>query len=128
MGLKTSIKSVWQPRTLKRPPNIVFDPQFDTGGTFGVNYATQFGNMIAFNYRSIYWAEEERITFHREFVVNHYLKQFNEETIATKQQKTCGEPCAAVCKKLRGEFKKDYEPYQCLGPLCGIFDQRAAEY
>jgi glyceraldehyde-3-phosphate dehydrogenase (ferredoxin) len=104
-----------------------FDPQFDTGGTFGVNYATQFGNMIAFNYRSIYWTEEERIEFNREFILNHYLKQFNEETIATKQQKTCGEPCAAVCKKLRGEFKKDYEPYQCLGPLCGIFDQRAAE-
>ncbi|MDD5638253.1 MAG: aldehyde ferredoxin oxidoreductase C-terminal domain-containing protein, partial [Atribacterota bacterium] len=24
-------------------------------------------------------------------------------------------------------YKKDYEPYQALGPLCGIFDQRAAE-
>jgi glyceraldehyde-3-phosphate dehydrogenase (ferredoxin) len=104
-----------------------FDPQCDTGGTFGVNFATQSGDTIAFNYRSIYWTEEERVTFHREFIVNHYLKQFNEETIATKQQKTCGEPCAAVCKKLRGEFKKDYEPYQCLGPLCGVFDQRAAE-
>ena len=28
---------------------------------------------------------------------------------------------------MRGEFKKDYEPYQTMGPLCGIFDQRAAE-
>jgi len=28
---------------------------------------------------------------------------------------------------LNGTFKKDYEPYQTLGPLCGIFDQRAAE-
>ena len=25
------------------------------------------------------------------------------------------------------EFNKDYEPYQTMGPLCGIFDQRAAE-
>ena len=32
-----------------------------------------------------------------------------------------------MCKKLHGEFKKDYEPYQTMGPLCGIFDQRAAE-
>jgi glyceraldehyde-3-phosphate dehydrogenase (ferredoxin) len=54
-------------------------------------------------------------------------KQFNEETIQTKQQHTCGEPCPAVCKKMREEFKKDYEPYQTMGPLCGIFDQRAAE-
>jgi glyceraldehyde-3-phosphate dehydrogenase (ferredoxin) len=28
---------------------------------------------------------------------------------------------------MRAEFKKDYEPYQTMGPLCGIFDQRAAE-
>jgi glyceraldehyde-3-phosphate dehydrogenase (ferredoxin) len=33
----------------------------------------------------------------------------------------------AVCKKNNGIFKKDYEPYQTLGPLSGIFDQRAAE-
>ena len=39
----------------------------------------------------------------------------------------CGEPCAAVCKKLRDEHKKDYEPYQTMGPLAGVFDQRAAE-
>ena len=28
---------------------------------------------------------------------------------------------------MHGEFKKDYEPYQTMGPLCGVFDQRAAE-
>ena len=28
---------------------------------------------------------------------------------------------------MNGEYKKDYEPYQTLGPLCGVFDQRAAE-
>jgi len=33
----------------------------------------------------------------------------------------------AVCKKMNGVYKKDYEPYQTMGPLCGIFDQRAAE-
>ena len=59
--------------------------------------------------------------------MDHYLRQFNEETIVPKQQHTCGEPCPAVCKKMRDEFKKDYEPYQTMGPLCGIFDQRAAE-
>ncbi|MDZ7580823.1 MAG: aldehyde ferredoxin oxidoreductase N-terminal domain-containing protein [Deltaproteobacteria bacterium] len=104
-----------------------YDPKFETGGTFGVNYASMAGNLLAFNYRTIYWSDAERRTIQERFIQNHYLKQFNEETIRTKQQKTCGEPCAAVCKKMHGVYKKDYEPYQALGPLCGIFDQRAAE-
>ena len=104
-----------------------FDPQFETGGTFGVNYATLAGRMFSFNYRSIYWDEPKRVALHQQFVRDHYLKQFNEETIKTKQFKTCGEPCPAVCKKMHGEYKKDYEPYQVMGPQCGIFDQRAAE-
>jgi glyceraldehyde-3-phosphate dehydrogenase (ferredoxin) len=104
-----------------------FDPSFDTGGTFGVNYAKLGGKIIAFNYRSIYMTEDERRKIHQELILDHYLKQFNEETIKTRSMKTCGEPCAAVCKKMHGEFKKDYEPYQTMGPLCGIFDQRAAE-
>lgn len=104
-----------------------YDPKFETGGTFGVNYTTVGGRVIAFNYRSIYLQEGERLDLHRRLVVDHYLRQFNEETIQTKQQHTCGEPCPAVCKKTREEFKKDYEPYQTMGPLCGIFDQRAAE-
>ncbi len=104
-----------------------FDPKFQTGGTLGVNYATVGGRVIAFNYRTMSWTEEERLDLHKRFIEEHYLRQFNEETIAAKQQSTCGEPCSAVCKKLNGEYKKDYEPYQAMGPLCGIFDQRAAE-
>lgn len=104
-----------------------FDPDFDTGGTFGVNYASNAGTLLAFNYNSIYWTEDKRKAFHDKHIKNHYLKQFNAETIATKQFATCGEPCVAVCKKNNGVFKKDYEPYQTMGPLAGIFDQRAAE-
>ena len=84
--------------------------------------------MLSFNYRSdLLTGGRARWRSTSTLVVDHYLKQFNEETIAAKQQHTCGEPCAAVCKKMRDEFKKDYEPYQTMGPLCGIFDQRAAE-
>ncbi len=104
-----------------------FDEKFSTGGTFGVNYAGMGGKIMAFNYRTIFDTEEARLDLHGRFIVDHYLKQFNEETIGGKQQSTCGEPCVAVCKKMNGEFKKDYEPYQTMGPLCGIFDQRAAE-
>jgi len=32
-----------------------FDSNFQTGGTFGVNYATIGGGIIAFNYKTIYW-------------------------------------------------------------------------
>jgi len=104
-----------------------YDPKFETGGTLGVNYATVGGRLIAFNYASIYLGEAERREIHQRLILDHYLKQFNEETIQPKEQHTCGEPCPAVCKKMREEFKKDYEPYQTMGPLCGIFDQRAAE-
>ena len=104
-----------------------FDPRFETGGTFGVNYATLKGRLMAFNYRTLRMSEAERVGLWERLVVPHYLAQFNEETIARRQQSTCGEPCAAVCKKLRDEFKKDFEPYQTMGPLCGVFDQRAAE-
>ncbi|MDD3050376.1 MAG: aldehyde ferredoxin oxidoreductase C-terminal domain-containing protein [Candidatus Cloacimonetes bacterium] len=104
-----------------------FDPNFGTGGTLGVNYATMKGKIMAFNYKTIYYTETDRQKISENFIENHYLKQFNDETIQTKQQATCGEPCAAVCKKMNGVFKKDYEPYQTLGPLCGIFDHRAAE-
>ncbi|MDW7646380.1 MAG: aldehyde ferredoxin oxidoreductase N-terminal domain-containing protein [Desulfuromonadales bacterium] len=104
-----------------------YDEKLQTGGTFGVNYAGMGGRILAFNYRTIFWSEEERLALHENLILNHYLLQFNEETIHQKQQATCGEPCVAVCKKLNGQYKKDYEPYQTLGPLCGIFDQRAAE-
>jgi glyceraldehyde-3-phosphate dehydrogenase (ferredoxin) len=104
-----------------------YDPKFNTGGTFGVNYAGMDADILAFNYRTIGWSLEERRDLHQRFILDHYLKQFNEETIKPKQQSNCGEPCAAVCKKMHGKFKKDYEPYQTMGPLCGIFDQRAAE-
>jgi glyceraldehyde-3-phosphate dehydrogenase (ferredoxin) len=104
-----------------------YDENVKSGGTLGVNFTTIRGQLFTFNYRSVHWTEEERTRLHQSFIVDHYLKQFNEETIETKQSRTCGEPCPAVCKKMRERYKKDYEPYQALGPLAGIFDQRAAE-
>jgi glyceraldehyde-3-phosphate dehydrogenase (ferredoxin) len=104
-----------------------FDPKLGTGGTLGVNYATMSGTLLCFNYKSIYMEESERNDIHKRFILDHYLKQFNEHIVDKKQHKNCGEPCAALCKKTINGFKKDYEPYQTMGPLCGIFDQRAAE-
>jgi glyceraldehyde-3-phosphate dehydrogenase (ferredoxin) len=102
-------------------------PKFETGGTFGVNMHTADDHLFSFNYKSIYASDEERLDQHTKFILEHYLKQFNAETIVPKNFAHCGEPCAIACKKYIGEYKKDYEPYEALGPNCGIFDQRAAE-
>lgn len=102
-------------------------PEFETGGTFGVNMRTVDDRLFSFNYRSIYASDPERLEQHRTLVLDHYLKQFNDEAIKPRNFAHCGEPCAIACKKFNGEYKKDYEPYAALGPLCGIFDQRAAE-
>ena len=102
-------------------------PEFETGGTFGVNMRDLNERILSFNYTSIYQPVEARLRQHENFILNHYLKQFNEETIKTKKFQHCGEPCPVVCKKMNGQYKKDYEPYHVLGPQVGVFDQRAAE-
>ncbi|MEM4260359.1 MAG: aldehyde ferredoxin oxidoreductase N-terminal domain-containing protein [Candidatus Woesearchaeota archaeon] len=104
-----------------------FDPVFNSGGTLGVNFTRIKGWMFSFNYQSVNFSDDDRLNIHKRLIIDHYLKQFNEESIAKKQWKHCGEPCIAVCKKMNGIYKKDYEPYEALGPNCGIFDQREAE-
>ncbi|MBN2359521.1 MAG: aldehyde ferredoxin oxidoreductase [Deltaproteobacteria bacterium] len=105
-----------------------YDDNLKTGGTFGVNMAKLKDRLFHFNYRSVSWPRERRLAAHRDLVLAHYLEQFNRETIDTKEWEHCGEPCPAVCKKMRGPYKKDYEPYQALGPLVGVYDQRCAEH
>jgi len=104
-----------------------YDPKLQTGGTLGANYSTIGGAMFSSNYKSIYMNEDQRVDLHKKLVYDHYLVQFKEETKDKKSHKNCGEPCAVLCKKMNGKYKKDYEPYQAMGPLCGIYDQRAAE-
>ncbi|MFH1432125.1 MAG: aldehyde ferredoxin oxidoreductase N-terminal domain-containing protein [archaeon] len=101
--------------------------KYNSGGTFGVNMSTIGSWLPMFNWSSIHLPRAKRNELYETLVKDHYLKQFNEETIDTKNWRTCGEPCPAVCKKYKGDKKKDYEPYEALGPNCGIFDQRAAE-
>ena len=102
-------------------------PGFQTGGTFGVNMYTVDAKLLSFNYTSIHQPEVARSAQHQSFIREHYLKQFNEEVIEPKNFAHCGEPCSVACKKYDRIYKKDYEPYQALGPQCGVFDQRAAE-
>lgn len=102
-------------------------PKLETGGTFGVNMRELCDRILSFNYLSVNAAPDERLRQHEDFILNHYLRQFNEETIKPKNFQHCGEPCAVACKKMHQGYKKDYEPYHTLGPQVGVFDQRAAE-
>ncbi len=102
-------------------------PEFETGGTFGVNMHLANDHLFSYNYRSVYASDEQRLAQHDHFILDHYLKQFNTEIIQPRSFDHCGEPCGVACKKFIGEYKKDYEPYTALGPNCGVFDQRAAE-
>lgn len=99
----------------------------ETGGTFGVNFHDLEAWTPMLNWSMIYLPHEKRKEFWTKLILNHYLKQFNEEIIQTKSWKTCGEACPGLCKKVYGHRKKDYEQYEALGPNCGIFDHRAAE-
>ena len=102
-------------------------PGFQTGGTFGVNYHTVGDRLLSFNYASVKQPSEARQAQSDAFIRDHYLRQFNEEVIQPKNYAHCGEPCSVACKKYDRIYKKDYEPYQALGPQVGVFDQRAAE-
>lgn len=102
-------------------------PGFMTGGTFGVNMYMGEDKLFSFNYTSIYASDAERLAQHEQYILGHYLKQFNTEIIGPKNFAHCGEPCSVACKKYSGIYKKDYEPYHALGPQIGVFDQRAAE-
>ncbi|RPI35035.1 MAG: aldehyde ferredoxin oxidoreductase, partial [Chloroflexota bacterium] len=104
-----------------------YTPGFQTGGTFGVNMHTVGDNLFSFNYASVFESDAARTEQHNRLIANHYLKQFNEEIIQPKNFAHCGEPCSVACKKYDRIYKKDFEPYQALGPLCGVFHQRPAE-
>jgi glyceraldehyde-3-phosphate dehydrogenase (ferredoxin) len=102
-------------------------PEFETGGTFGVNMRNADDTLFSYNYSSVGQPAAARREQHQRLVLDHYLAQFNEQIIKPKSFSHCGEPCPVACKKMHRHYKKDYEPYQALGPQCGIFDQRAAE-
>lgn len=112
---------------LEKTTKYRFDPKFKTGGTFGSNYHSLREKVLSFNYTSVSFPDETRVRIHERLIAGHYLKQFDDEIVAEQKNFNCGEPCGAVCKKVDGKFKKDYEPYQAMGPLIGVFDQRAAE-
>jgi glyceraldehyde-3-phosphate dehydrogenase (ferredoxin) len=104
-----------------------YDPRLKTGGTLGGNLASLREKLLCMNHTSIHWSREKRAAAWERLVGGHYLAQFR-EGMKGRRGRDCGETCPADCKKVdEGGHKKDFQPYQALGPNIGIFDQRAAE-
>jgi glyceraldehyde-3-phosphate dehydrogenase (ferredoxin) len=104
-----------------------YDPRLKTGGTLGGNLASLREKLLCMNARSIYWPAARREAAWDRLVLRHYLAQF-QEGMRGRRGRDCGETCPADCKKVdAGGHKKDFQPYQTLGPNLGVFDQAAAE-
>ena len=103
-----------------------FNSKLGAGGTFGCNYPHYKEWLLTFCYNSIYLKREfrKKIT---EIVLKYYWEPFKRETFEKgKPWKTCGEPCPVACKKLWKNKKVDYEPFQGIGPLIGVFNLELA--
>ncbi len=98
-----------------------------SGGTFGVNFSSLGASMLSYNWGSVGFPEAKRRKIYKDLISDGYLSQFNDRVIKTKSWKTCGEICPAMCKKIDGTSKIDYEPYEANGPNCGIFDLKNVE-
>ena len=99
-----------------------FDEKMKTGGTFGVNYPHYKDLIPVFGFNMIYLSKYMRMRIH-EMIISYFWKPFNDEVfIKTKSWYTCGEPCVAACKKVWRGKKVDYEPFNGLGPMIGVFD------
>ncbi len=98
-----------------------YDEGLKTGGTFGVNYPHYKDLIPTFGYNMMYIARRTRVKLH-ELIMEYFWKPFNEEVfIKNKSWYTCGEPCPATCKKVWRGKKVDYEPFNGLGPIIGVF-------
>ena len=93
-------------------------------GTFGGNWPKLKDRSLMFNWNMIYLDERTRMELYKKLIMHErYYESFVKEVLETKSFKTCGEPCVAVCKKVRkGKYKMDYEPYSACVTLAGIFD------
>ncbi len=97
-----------------------FHPKEGIGGTM-LNWAHLRTTLPAYNWNVMYMDAKERERLWEDYiapVVEEMRKRFKDGSMKSK---TCGEKCAAACKKVNKE-KIDYEPITALGSQLGIFD------
>lgn len=98
-----------------------FSEKDGLGGTV-LNWAHLRTTLPAYNWQTIYMSDADRQRLWEEKIlpaVEHLRKLFKDGSIRSK---TCGEKCAAVCKKMFGSKKLDYEPITALGAQLGVFE------
>jgi len=98
-----------------------YNPKLGTGGTFGVNYLHYRDLIPTFAYNMMYLSKTLRLK-HYEMIMKYFWKPFNVEVFEkARSWYNCGEPCPVVCKKVWRGKKVDYEPFNAMGPLIGVF-------
>ncbi|NPA76978.1 MAG: hypothetical protein GXN93_04475 [Candidatus Diapherotrites archaeon] len=102
-----------------------FSQKDGIGGTM-LNWAHLKGLLPSYNWHNIYMSDSERERLWEELIspaVEKMRAGFSSKNIVSR---TCGEKCAAACKKYLGDKKVDYEPITALGSQLGIFDLEKA--
>ena len=109
-------------RTSRPPTKYRYDPKCDTGGTLRRELRHRSAaRCCRFNYRQhLHGREAERIEIHEKLhrqplpatVQRGDHRSPSSSARAASRARRCARRCA-------DEFKKDYEPYQTMGPLCG---------
>jgi len=98
-----------------------FSEKDGLGGTI-LNWANLRTMLPAYNWQTMYMSVADRERLWDEKIapaVEKLRKMFKDGDIRSK---TCGEKCAAVCKKMFGSKKLDYEPITALGAQLGVFE------
>ncbi len=121
-GSRTSTTKTLKASTSKPRPNYRFDPTIrDRRHLRGQFTPPSGGRILYFNYRSIFDSEEDASPCHEKFVADPLPQRSSRGNDPDETAGDVRRARAAVCKKLRDRYQKDYEPYPTMGPLAGVF-------
>ena len=94
-----------------------FDPKFETGSTFGVNYATIGGDTL-FQLPQHLRQRGGPPALHEKFVADHYLKQSTRKRSRRNSRRCAESHLAAVARAATATRRTT--AYQTMGPLAGV--------
>ncbi|MFN3268530.1 MAG: aldehyde ferredoxin oxidoreductase C-terminal domain-containing protein, partial [Zestosphaera sp.] len=119
--VSTQLKKPFIRSVIEGTSKYSYDLEIKTGGTFGSNIAIYRDKIPTHNWNSTLTSKEVRESIYK-YLVERYLKLFNERIISTGIWRTCDEPCPVRCKKTIDYRHIDYEPMNAVGPMIGVLD------
>ncbi|MFH1561370.1 MAG: aldehyde ferredoxin oxidoreductase N-terminal domain-containing protein [Patescibacteria group bacterium] len=81
------------------------------------NFCNLKENLPMFNWSTFSRSVNLRKRLHQDLIEDQFLLGL--KTVSA----TCGESCLATCRKQECGRRLDYEPYESMGPLIGVFDR-----